>query len=417
MTATRAEPAATGRRGGRDVTVLAGDLGTTSSALPRPARRRRVAAGEMLHVHAHEVIARDGSRRAAPRMRGQHAARHLHRGRRRPTARCRASISATRRRSTSTTWPGSTAPTGGSPPGVANDGTATPCHSVVVTSTRKSPRDLLARMVADPNVRTVGAADGEHRTAQCADRGNCVPLLEGHRRRSADGVGQGLPASRVDEASLVVRHRHVPGRRSACRTCVRSSPPGPTSRRCPFTGRPGVATADHRRGRRRRAPRPVPTHGAAPRTPRARCSHGPVRRLVAAVELRRLPRRVLGRPRGRLARRRVDARQDDRHRARRRSRRSERLYPTTIARHPAGPQSVRAAAQRTRPRHRRRHGVPRVTETTRSIRADVHVRRRRQRRDVDPRLDRDVGPRRPHPRPHAVARRDQRHRPAAPASC
>ena len=45
-------------------------------------------------------------------------------------------------------------------------------------------------------------------------------------------------------------------------------------------------------------------------------AHGPLRRMVAAVELRQLPRRVLGGARGRVARRRVDARQDDRDRAR-----------------------------------------------------------------------------------------------------
>ena len=41
--------------------------------------------------------------------------------------------------------------------------------------------------------------------------------------------------------------------------------------------------------------------------------------------------------------------------------------------------------------------------------AHLHVRRRGERRDVGPRLDRDVGPPRPRPRPDDVARRDQRH--------
>ena len=51
-----------------------------------------------------------------------------------------------------------------------------------------------------------------------------------------------------------------------------------------------------------------------------------------------------------------------------------------------------------------------------AVRADVHVRRRRQRRDVGPRLDRDVGPPRPRPGPDDVARRDQRHRAARAAT-
>ncbi len=46
------------------------------------------------------------------------------------------------------------------------------------------------------------------------------------------------------------------------------------------------------------------------------------------------------------------------------------------------------------------------------VRPVVHVRRRGERRDVDPRLDRRLGPPRPRPRPDDVARRDQRHGPA-----
>ena len=61
--------------------------------------------------------------------------------------------------------------------------------------------------------------------------------------------------------------------------------------------------------------------------------------------------------------------------------------------------------------------VPRATDDGATVRADVHLRRRVVRRGMDPRLDRVVGARRAHPRPHAGARRDQRDRPAAPPSC
>ena len=56
--------------------------------------------------------------------------------------------------------------------------------------------------------------------------------------------------------------------------------------------------------------------------------------------------------------------------------------------HQARPLALRAAAQRARPRHGRRHDPARVGDP---VRADVHVRRRGQRRDVDPRLDRVRG--------------------------
>src|SRR6185295_5226724 len=41
---------------------------------------------------------------------------------------------------------------------VTQDGTSTPCDAVVVTAASAAPRDLLARMVADPHVTTVGPA-------------------------------------------------------------------------------------------------------------------------------------------------------------------------------------------------------------------------------------------------------------------
>ena len=61
--------------------------------------------------------------------------------------------------------------------------------------------------------------------------------------------------------------------------------------------------------------------------------------------------------------------------------------------------------------------ILRESETT--VRAELHVRRRGQRRDVGPRLDRDLGSPRPRPGPDDVPRRDQRHgaaRRGAPAA-
>ena len=91
----------------------------------------------------------------------------------------------------------------------------------------------------------------------------------------------------------------------------------------------------------------------------------------------------------------------------------ERLYPVPRRGHQARPLALRAPAQRARPRHGRRHDPARVGDP---VRPELHVRWRRQRRDVDPRLDRRVGPPRPRHGPDDVPRRDQRHRAAREAA-
>ena len=107
----------------------------------------------------------------------------------------------------------------------------------------------------------------------------------------------------------------------------------------------------------------------------------------------------------RLDRRRQHARQARRQRpGRRRGPRAD--LPVPRRGHPARPLALRAAAQRARPRHGRRDDPARVGD---AVRADVHERRRRERRDVAARLDRHVGPPRPRHGPDDVARRDQRH--------
>jgi hypothetical protein len=65
---------------------------------------------------------------------------------------------------------------------VTADGTSTACDSVVVTSRRAAPRDLLARMVNDPRVQTVGPRGRDLRATAVPDCGRGVPVFEGHRR-------------------------------------------------------------------------------------------------------------------------------------------------------------------------------------------------------------------------------------------
>jgi sarcosine oxidase subunit alpha len=55
------------------------------------------------------------------------------------------------------------------------DGVTTPCESVVVSSHRAAPRDLLARMVADPHVQTVGPAADEFELPPCPAAGTVCP--------------------------------------------------------------------------------------------------------------------------------------------------------------------------------------------------------------------------------------------------
>jgi sarcosine oxidase, subunit alpha len=55
------------------------------------------------------------------------------------------------------------------------DGTTIVCDSLVITSQNKAPRDLLARMVADPHVRTVGPAAASFELPQCPTDGVVCP--------------------------------------------------------------------------------------------------------------------------------------------------------------------------------------------------------------------------------------------------
>ena len=215
---------------------------------------------------------------------------------------------------------------------------------------------------------------------------------------------EGLHRAGAAQARDARRHRDVPGRRlPAARPGLdrgaHRGHAGPVHR-------PTRRPPDHpRRGRRGRHGRRLPAHAAPRRAPRARRADGPVRWLVATVALRRRGRGVLGGPRGRLDRRRVDPRQARRQRAGR-GRGPGAHLPVPRRGHPARPVALRAAAQRARPRHGRRDDPARVRDP---VRAQLHERRRGQRRDVAARLDRHVGPPRPRHGSDDVARRDQRH--------
>ena len=166
----------------------------------------------------------------------------------------------------------------------------------------------------------------------------------------------------------------------------------------------GVAPDHAGRGRCGHPGGRLPANATPRRASRARRAARPVRELVAAVALRRRDRRVLERPRGRVGRRREHAR-EDRRVGPRRGGVPRAAVPLPRRRHPAGPLALRAAAQRTRPHHGRRHDPARSRDP---VRADVHLGWCRERRDVAPRLGRRMGSPRPCDGPHDVSRRDQR---------
>src|SRR4029077_1437445 len=160
---------------GRDVTVLAGELGhDVVGVYPGPVVIVRLADGGMLHVHAHDVVLATGAAELHPVCEGN-MLRGIYTAKAADQLRAAgvdlgvvAEIDIDRvsrldgvhgRVSRATT----------------TDGTSTPCDSVVVTSHRAAPRDLLARMVADPHVRTVGPAADEFELPACPTSGTVCP--------------------------------------------------------------------------------------------------------------------------------------------------------------------------------------------------------------------------------------------------
>jgi glycine cleavage system aminomethyltransferase T len=167
--------AAAGRAEGRGVAVLAGELGhDVVGVYPGPLVIVRLANGEMLHVHAHDVVIATGAAELHPvcegnMLRGIYTARAAEQLR---AAGVDLGVVATVDLAQLRRIEGAN----GRVTGVATaDAATTPCDSLVVTSRYAAPRDLLARMVADPHVRTVGSAAAEFELPPCPVAGTVCP--------------------------------------------------------------------------------------------------------------------------------------------------------------------------------------------------------------------------------------------------
>lgn len=167
--------AAAARAEGRQVSVLAGELGhDVVGVYPGPVVIVRSADGQMLHVHAHDVVLATGAAELHPvcegnMLRGIYTARAADQLR---AAGVDLGVVATVELEELSRINGAD--------GVASavvfaDGTSTACDSVVVTSRRAAPRDLLARMVNDPLVRTVGPAADTFELPPCPTAGVVCP--------------------------------------------------------------------------------------------------------------------------------------------------------------------------------------------------------------------------------------------------
>ncbi len=409
--------------------AAAGRRATPSSSTPRRAQEvvaiypgptvvARTPAG-MLHVEADEIVVATGAAEIQPVCPGNdlagiltsRAAERLH-ARRRPVERRRAPggvhASVDGRSSASrATMPGHVRAV------VTRDAGRRrgrrPARTAIV-DLGLAPRDLLARMAGSSiPVTVVGEAAAEHPLppAPADPRPSCAAAWTSRSRTSRRRGRRASPSSSCSSARrspASARARAAP----ACPTCARGSPPAPAP--CPNRSPPGPRRA------RSRSPRPPPTStvDVFRRTPLhdehlalgARMDRfggwwRPWHYGDAVAEYWAVRERVSI---GDVS----HARQARRVRAGRRRGAGAHLSVPRRG-HQARPVALRAAAQRARPRHGRRDDPARVGD---AVRALVHVRRRRQRRDVAARLDRHVGPPRPRHGPDDVARRDQRHRAA-----
>ena len=153
-----AAAAAAARANNREITVLAGELGhDVVGVYPGPVVVARLANGEMLHVHAHDVVIATGAAELHPvcdgnMLRGIYTAAAAEQLR---AAGVDLGVVATVELDQLSRIQGAD----GRVTAVQTvDGSTTPCESLVVTSRNAAPRDLLARMVSDPHVRTAGPA-------------------------------------------------------------------------------------------------------------------------------------------------------------------------------------------------------------------------------------------------------------------
>ena len=226
-----AAAAAAARADDREVTVLAGELGhDVVGVYPGPVVIVRLANGQMLHVHAHDVVIATGAAELHPvcegnMLRGIYtaaAAEQLRSRRSRPW-RCRdrrpRSVASHRRRRRSCHRR-------------AHRGRTTiPCDSLVVNSRNRAPRDLLARMVGDPHVRAAGPAATAFDLPPAPTAGTVCPCskvtVDDLQMVWAKGSSTSSWSS-VPRCAAPERARAAP----ACPTCVHSSPPiGATRRR------------------------------------------------------------------------------------------------------------------------------------------------------------------------------------------
>ena len=167
--------AAAARAEGREVSVLAGELGhDVVGVYPGPVVIVRLTTSEMLHVHAHDVVIATGASELHPvcegnMLRGIYTARAAEQLR---AAGVDLGEVATVDLDELVRIEGAN---GAVSAVVSADGNSIPCTSVVLTSRRAAPRDLLARMVADPHVRTVGSAADAFELPPCPTTGFVCP--------------------------------------------------------------------------------------------------------------------------------------------------------------------------------------------------------------------------------------------------
>ena len=210
--------------------MLAGELGhDVVGVYPGPVVIIRLTNGDMLHVHAHDVVIATGASELHPVCEGN-MLRGIYTAEGRRTARrcgCRPRSGRHGRART-------TAAHRGHP----RSGERGCRRRRQLDLVRLGGRHLEACSTARPvgtHGRRPSRANGRSRgsavrAAAVPDCGHRLPVLEGHRRRSADGVGQGVPAHRAGQASLAVRHGHVPGQRVHATPAVVRRPPSPASR-------------------------------------------------------------------------------------------------------------------------------------------------------------------------------------------
>ena len=209
---------------------------------------------------------------------------------------------------------------------VTGDGQSTRRATPRSSTSGVAPRDLLARMA--PGVTSAGAVGDDYPLPPPAPAGVVCGCMGTTVADLESALGLGLHRHRAPQAGELGGPRPVPGwRLPAAPSVVRRRPHG---NRPGAVHRPPRRPPDHaRRGRRRRRDRRLPADAAARRAPRPGRADGPLRRLVAAVALRRRTRGVPRGSRAGLARRRVDARQARSSPGRTSSRRSSGSIPAT----------------------------------------------------------------------------------------